>query len=190
LHHLVIAAHPRAKSFNHAVVEAYTAALSERGHDVACRDLYAQNFDPVLSARDLATMARGRLPRDIRIELNALRAADAVTLIAPLWWSGFPAMLKGYIDRVLTAAVGASKDGPILSGKQGVIITTAEASVAELRQRGTVRALDALYHEGLMDYCGIELLGHLYLGEVAPAMSAAAGAHHLAAVRRFVRRVF
>ncbi len=57
MHHLVIAAHPRRNSFNRAVVETYTAALTTRGHRVACRDLYAMNFNPILSARDMAALS-------------------------------------------------------------------------------------------------------------------------------------
>ena len=97
MRHLVIAAHPSMRSFNHAVVEAYTSELIERGHRVECRDLYAAGFNPILSARDLAAVARGKLAKDIKVEQAAIRRADVLTFISPLWWSGFPAMLKGYI---------------------------------------------------------------------------------------------
>jgi NAD(P)H dehydrogenase (quinone) len=63
--HLVIAAHPSAKSFNHAVVENYAAELRERKHRVECHDLYATNFNPVMSARDLAAIGHGRASKDI-----------------------------------------------------------------------------------------------------------------------------
>jgi NAD(P)H dehydrogenase (quinone) len=194
LRHLIIAAHPSAKSFNHAVVETYTAALTERGHRVACRDLYAMGFNPILSARDIAAIGRGKPARDIRTELNAIRAADVITLISPLWWSGFPAMLKGYIDRVFSAGfayvIKGNEYRPGLSGKKGGIITTSGASVEELKSSGTLRALKAAYHEGLMEFCGIELVGHLYLDGIDPTMSRTAGERHLDTVRRFVRRAF
>jgi len=101
--HLVIAAHPNTKSFNHAVVETYVAALEKRKHRVEWRDLYAANFNPVMSARDSAAIGHGRPSKDIRDEQAAIRRADVVTFISPLWWSGFPAMLKGYLDRVFCA---------------------------------------------------------------------------------------
>jgi len=193
LRHLIIAAHPRVKSFNHSVVEAYTATLTERGHRVACRDLYAMGFNPILSARDMAAMARGKPPRDIRSELNAMRAADVITLISPLWWSSFPAVLKGYVDRVFTAGssyLSKAKGYPrSLTGKKGAIIMTSEASVDELKSGGTLRALK-MYHQGLMEYCAIELVGQLYLGGIDPTMSRTAGERHLETVRRFVRRTF
>lgn len=130
MRHLIIAAHPRAKSFNHSVVESYTAALAQRGHQVACRDLYAMGFNPILSARDMIAIGRGKPARDIHTELGALRAADAITLISPLWWSGFPAMLKGYVDRVFSAAfadvIKGKDDRPSLSGKKGALNSFAE----------------------------------------------------------------
>ncbi|HEY7611135.1 MAG TPA: NAD(P)H-dependent oxidoreductase [Alphaproteobacteria bacterium] len=194
MHHLIILAHPRARSFNRSVVAAYTAALEARGHRVACRDLYALGFDPVLSALDMAALARGGRPRDIRAELDALRAADAITLVSPLWWSDVPAMLKGYVDRVFFAGFSDTAKGkggrPGLAGKKGVIITTAQARRADLKRWGTLRALETVYHEGLMDYCGLELVGHLYLAGIGPRMSRAAGERHLESVRRFVRRAF
>jgi len=194
LRHLIIAAHPSAKSFNHSVVEAYTEALTERGHRVTCRDLYAMGFNPILSARDMAAIARGKPARDIRTELNAIRTADVITLISPLWWSGFPAMLKGYVDRVFSAGFSYVIKGkdyrPSLSGKKGVIIMTSGASVEELKSSGILRALRTAYHKGLMEFCGIELVGHLYLDGIDPTMSRTAGERHLETVRRFVRRAF
>lgn len=190
MRHLIIATHPRVKSFNHSVVEAYTATLTERGHSVACRDLYAMGFNPVLSARDMAAIARGKPAKDIRSELNAMRAADVITLISPLWWSSFPAMLKGYIDRVFTAGSGyLTNYQPSLSGKKGTIIMTSEASIDELKSSGTLRALK-MHHRGFMEYCGIELVEQLYLGGIDAAMNRSAGERHLETVRRLVRRRF
>ena len=194
MRHLVIAAHPNTKSFNHAVVETYTAALIERQHRVECRDLYAANFNPVLSARDLATVGHGKASKDIREQQAAIRRADVVTLISPLWWSGFPAMLKGYLDRVFCAGFAyVIKQGeylPGLVGKKGVIITTSGASKEELKSGGTLRALRTIYDEGLMQFCGIEMVQHLYLSGIDPTMSQADGEKRLAKVRRFVGRTF
>ncbi len=194
MRHLVIAAHPNTKSFNHAVVAAYTSALIARKHRVECRDLYAANFNPVLSARDLAAVGQGKASKDIREEQAAIRRAHVVTLISPLWWSGFPAMLKGYLDRVFCAGFAyVVKQGeylPGLTGKKGVIITTSGASKEELKSGGTLRALRTIYDEGLMKFCGIEMMQHLYLSAIDPTMSQVDGEKRLAEVRRFVDRTF
>jgi NAD(P)H dehydrogenase (quinone) len=194
LRHLVVAAHPSRKSFNHAVVEAYSAALTARGHRVECRDLYALNFNPALSARDLAAVSRGKASRDVRAEQAAIRRADVFTLISPLWWSGFPAMLKGYLDRVFCAGFAYVIKGdeylPGLSGKKGVIITTSGATTEELTSDGTLRALRTIYDRGLMEFCGIEMVRHLYLSGIGPSMSGADGEQRLETVRRFASRTF
>jgi NAD(P)H dehydrogenase (quinone) len=192
--HLVIAAYPSMRSFNHAVVEAYTSELIERGHRVECRDLYGAGFNPILSARDLAAVARGKLAKDIKVEQAAIRRADVLTFISPLWWSGFPAMLKGYLDRVFCAGFAYVIKGgdylPGLSGKKGAIITTSGATAEELKSGGTLRALRTIYDEGLMEFSGIEMVRHLYLNGIDPAMSRADGEQRLETVRRFVRRAF
>jgi len=192
--HLVIAAHPSTKSFNHAVVEAYTSALIERRHRVECRDLYAANFNPVLSARDLAAIGHGKASKDIREEQAAMRRADVVTLISPLWWSGFPAMLKGYLDRVFCEGfayvINRGEYLPRLASKKGVIVTTSGASKEELKSGGTLRAIRTIYDIGLMQFCGIEMVQHLYLSGIDHTMSEAEGEKRLASIRRFGRRTF
>lgn len=194
MRHLIVAAHPSQKSFNHAVVEAYMSALTERRHHVVCRDLYAEHFNPILSARDLSAIGSRRTAKDIRGEQAAVRRADVLTLISPLWWSGFPAILKGYLDRVFCVGFAyAIKQGeylPGLAGKKGVIITTTGASSEELASGGTLRALRTIYDQSLMQFCGIELLRHLYLSGIDPDMSRAEGEKRLASVRRFVGRTF
>ncbi len=194
MRHLVIAAHPSAKSFNHAVVETYMSAVTERKHRVEYRDLYAANFNPVLSARDLAAVGRGRAAKDIREEQAAIRRADVITMIAPLWWSGFPAMLKGYVDRVFCAGfayvIKQEEYLPGLAGKKGVIITTSAADSEELKSSGRLRAFKTVFDEGLMEFCGIDLVQHLYLGGIEPGMSRADGEERLASVRRLVERNF
>jgi NAD(P)H dehydrogenase (quinone) len=185
MRHLIIVAHPKKKSFTHAIAEAYASTLVERGHQVECRDLYVLKFNPVLSARDLAAMARGRAARDVRAEQAALRRADVLTLIAPLWWSGFPAMLKGYVERVFVDPFLSA-----LSGKRCVIVTTAGATIEELKSAGTLRALRIIHDDGMVAFCGMALVRHLILGGVLPGMSRAQGDRHLETVRRFARRAF
>jgi putative NADPH-quinone reductase len=71
-----------------------------------------------------------------------------------------------------------------------VIITTSGANKEELKSGGTLRALRTIYDEGLMQFCGIEMVQHLYLSGIDPIMSKAEGEKRLANIRRFVRRTF
>ena len=194
MYHLIVIAHPRRRSFNMQLARAYADELSRRGHEIEVRDLYALQFDPVLSNRDIAAALHGRAPRDVRREQAAIRAAQVLTFIAPMWWSSFPAMMKGYIDRVFSQGFAYSVKGgrykALLTGKKGVIITTTAASAEELAAGGTRRAAKAIQDVGVMEFCGVEMLRHLYFNSVVPGMLEAAAKRNVELVRGFVRRNF
>lgn len=97
---LVVYAHPVDDSFNSAVRDTVVRTLKEGNHNVRLRDLYAENFDPFLSASERALhhtppSTRPELGRDV----EDLRWCEALVFVYPTWWSGLPAMLKGWIDR-------------------------------------------------------------------------------------------
>jgi putative NADPH-quinone reductase len=73
-----------------------------------------------------------------------------------------------------------------LSNKEGVIIMTSAASLDELKKSGTLRSLKTVYHEGIMAFCGIDLVRHLYLCGIDPTMSRTASERHLELARRLV----
>lgn len=195
MRHLIIAAHPRRRSFHRAVVDAYRSALEQAGHRVDCRHLYAPLFDPVLTARDVGITPGRKPPRDVAREQAAISRADAITFIAPLWWSGVPAVLKGYLDRVFCAdfAYTIDKSGnyrpAALKGKRATIVITSGATTAELKSDGTLAAIEKIYG-GLLAFCGVKVMGQLYLSGIEPGMSRRDGDRHLEAVRRFVRCTF
>ncbi|MCB1823075.1 MAG: NAD(P)H-dependent oxidoreductase, partial [Candidatus Competibacteraceae bacterium] len=97
---LLVYAHPNPRSFNRALLETIDAELRERGHATCIRDLYQMRFRSVLDGEDLIRNWRGDLPDDIRQEQEAIRWAQGLVFIYPIWWFGPPAILKGWIDRV------------------------------------------------------------------------------------------
>ena len=108
---LLILAHPVADSFAAAVAETAHAALAARGHEVDRLDLYAEQFEPRLSAAE--HRAYFREPYDasaVAPHIARLQAADGLVLVFPTWWFGFPAILKGYFDRVLVPGVAFAHD--------------------------------------------------------------------------------
>lgn len=158
---LVLYAHPLADSFAAALHRAIVAGLRRSGHEVDDCDLYAEGFDPVLSAAerrdyntpspDLASVAE---------QVARLRAAEALVLCFPTWWYGMPAILKGYFDRVwvpgvafqLPASGGAIR--PALANiKQLWVVTTYGAPwwLIRLVLRDPVRAVIL---GGLARLCG------------------------------------
>ena len=102
----VVTAHPVPDSFNAAIVATALAALRRAGHAVDHLDLYAEQFDPVLSdAERRVYHDAGANLVGIEDWVARLRAAEALVIAAPTWWYGMPAILKGYFDRVWAPGV-------------------------------------------------------------------------------------
>src|SRR4051812_44732224 len=103
--HAVILCHPDAHSFNHAIAETYCDAVRANGQEAILRDLYAIGFDPVLKANERPTLAGFAPSADVERELAVLRTCDVFVLVYPIWFGTPPAMVKGYIERVLGSGV-------------------------------------------------------------------------------------
>jgi NAD(P)H dehydrogenase (quinone) len=99
----VILAHPDRHSFNHAIAAATVSALCENGHQVAFHDLYKEKFPPLLTAGETARDAR--LSPAISRHCAEIMEAEGIVIIHPNWWGGPPAILKGWIDRVIRPGV-------------------------------------------------------------------------------------
>jgi len=109
----VILGHPAPGSFNHAICATAIAALEAAGHECRFRDLYAEGFDPVMTAAE---------------------EADGIIVVHPNWWSAPPAILRGWCDRVLRAGraynfvpdgQGGAKPVGLLKARVGLVFTTA-----------------------------------------------------------------
>lgn len=99
---LVVYCHPRSDSFNAAVRDVVLERLSEAGAEVRLTDLYADGFDPALSAEDHRTYEN--VPDNrvwVQAECDNILWADTLIFVYPTWWYGLPAVLKGWLDRVL-----------------------------------------------------------------------------------------
>ena len=107
---LVVYCDPNPKSFTHAVLEAVLAGLGD-GCEVKTVDLYAEGFDPVLIVdeehrrRDLDKVEATRAHRE------QIAWCDTMVFVYPVWWGGFPAMLKGYLDRTFVSGLTYSFQG-------------------------------------------------------------------------------
>ncbi|WP_276732856.1 NAD(P)H-dependent oxidoreductase [Bacillus sp. (in: firmicutes)] len=168
--HLIVYAHPNEDSLNHSILETTVQVLEENGHEVVVRDLYALDFQPVLKPEDTAAMKAGQTPEDIQKEQNYITEADAITLIYPIWWTGLPAILKGYVDRVFSYgfAYGSGEEGIIkmLTGKKGFIINTHGTPNDVYDKIGMTDGLKITSDTGIFDFVGIEPAGHLFFGGI------------------------
>jgi NAD(P)H dehydrogenase (quinone) len=103
---LVLYAHPNPESYAAALHRTAVGALRRAGHEVDDCDLYAESFDPVLSREE--RLAYHDVPRNrepVGEHVRRLQEADALVLIFPVWNFGFPAILKGFLDRVFLPGV-------------------------------------------------------------------------------------
>jgi NAD(P)H dehydrogenase (quinone) len=99
----LILAHPDPKSFNHAIARAAADAIKANGHTVFFHDLYQENFDPLLDRSEIAKNAE--LPAAIKKHCDEIAAADGIIIVHPNWWGQPPAILKGWVDRVIRPGV-------------------------------------------------------------------------------------
>lgn len=103
---LMVFCHPRADSFSAALRDTALESLRAKGHEVELRDLYAEGFNPVLSAEERGVYNdESANQTGIEHEIAQLRRAEALLLVYPTWWYGMPAMLKGWFDRVWVPGV-------------------------------------------------------------------------------------
>jgi putative NADPH-quinone reductase len=105
----ILYANPVAKSFGAALHQQVVMVLQLRGHDIDDCDLYAESFNPVMSEQERIDYHNATTNR-VRISVYAdrLLAADGLVLVYPVWNEGFPAILKGFFDRVFIPGVSFS----------------------------------------------------------------------------------
>ncbi len=142
---VVIYAHPNPMSFNAAIAAVVREELVKKGAEVKFKDLYAMNWNPVLSARDFEGYHKGNTAEDVRSEQTDISWADAVITICPVWWTSVPAILKGYIDRVFSIgfAYEYTAAGPrgMLKGKNALLITTSGTDERTSQQNGMMNLI-------------------------------------------------
>ncbi len=99
---LIIFCHPCADSFNAALLASARAAFTLAGHELRVIDLYAEGFDPILTAQDKHDYLPNTsvLLEKVAPQVEAIRWAEQLVFVFPTWFYGPPAMLKGWFERV------------------------------------------------------------------------------------------
>ena len=177
---LIVHSHPEPRSLCSALMRAARDELAALGHAVTVTDLYAEGFDPVLSAADFTdrldpaflrpmeeqdhAVAGGTLREDVARQVGRLREADLVVLTASMWWFSVPAMLKGWFDRVLVKGYAygpvPSWSGP-LGDKRALLVMTSSYSDGAFRAEGSIGDIATVLRPvtyGTLAYCGMQVL--------------------------------
>jgi len=105
---LVVVAHPCADGFARAAAARAVAGLERAGHDVDVIDLYASGFRAAMSREERAAYETDEpiLDPQVADHVARLRRAEWLVFVYPTWWSGLPAILKGWLERVMVPGVG------------------------------------------------------------------------------------
>jgi len=158
---LVVLGHPKRGSFSHAIAETVVATLRAQKHEVAFHDLYEEKFDPVLFS--------GEIPKDaeiapaIRRHCDELAAAEGIVIIHPNWWGQPPAILKGWIDRVIRPGVayeflvGDTGEGVprgLLRAKKAIVFNTSNTE-AKRERKVFGDPLEMLWKNCIFGLCGV-----------------------------------
>ncbi len=157
----VILAHPYKESFNHAIFSTAVETLKANNCSVFSHDLYAENFDPVLTVSEL-----GKKPTDdtlVQQYADELIDSDILVFVHPNWWGMPPAILTGYIDRVLRPphSYDFPEDDsggglPIgkLTGKKCIVLNTSNTE-ADRENNDFGDPLENIWIKCVCGFCGI-----------------------------------
>ncbi|MFC0875781.1 NAD(P)H-dependent oxidoreductase [Saccharicrinis sp. FJH2] len=159
---LVILAHPDQGSFNHAIADTCKQRLIENGHRVIFHDLHREKFDPVITSEEIPK--EGNFSDLIRKHCDDLVNSDGIIIVHPNWWGQPPAVLKGWIDRVIRPGIAYKfKDGDngegipigLLKAKTGIVFNTSNTS--EKRENEIFQdPLESIWKNCIFDFCGIK----------------------------------
>jgi NAD(P)H dehydrogenase (quinone) len=186
---LIVYAHPERRSLNGVMNDFIVQRLRQNGHDVEVSDLYTMNWKAPLDARDVRerddnapfhasldskhAFANGLQSRDIEIEQDKLRRADALILQFPMWWFSMPAIMKGWVERVFAYGfgygVGEHSDARwgdrygegTMSGKRAMVVVTTGGWESHFGPRGINGPIDDILfpiQHGVLFYPGFDVL--------------------------------
>ncbi|MBV6885612.1 NAD(P)H-dependent oxidoreductase [Xanthomonas euvesicatoria] len=165
MHALIVVAHPEPRSLTHAIAAQVSAGLEAAGggHTVEVADLAQEGFDPRFNQADIALFQQRAAPApDVAAEHARLDRANALVLVFPIYWWSFPALLKGWIDRVFTLgwAFDESADGKIMKKLQHLDVHMLAIGGADERtyaRHGYFGAMKTQINHGIFDFCGAQV---------------------------------
>ena len=169
---LVIVAHPDESSFNHAIAAQACKSLEDNGHTPIFHDLYKEGFDPMLPAEEIARDAA--LPAEIQQHCNKTATADGIIVIHPNWWGMPPAVLTGWVDRVLRPGVtyefveGDSGEGVpvgLLKADKALVFNTSN-TVKEREETVFGDPLERIWKDCIFNLCGVKMTHRSMFGVV------------------------
>ncbi len=165
MHALIVVAHPLRNSLTHAVAAEVAAGLEAEGHVTEVADLAAEGFDPRFGESDIAAYLKtSPIAPEILAEQARIDRADTLVLVYPVYWWSFPALLKGWIDRVFCngwAYDEVPHSGTITRKLGRLTVHLVAIGGADLRtyaRHGYFAAMRTQIDHGIFDYCGARVV--------------------------------
>ncbi len=159
---LVILGHPSEESFNHAIADRVVQTVKDNGHQAIFHDLYKEKFDPALRPEEMPKNAE--IDPLIKRHCSELSNANGIVIVHPNWWGQPPAVLKGWIDRVVRPGVayefkeGDSGEGVpcgLLKAKTALVFNT--SNTREDRERDVFGdPLETIWKNCVFGLCGLK----------------------------------
>jgi len=159
---LIILAHPDEHSFNHAIAETCKNKLVANGHSVVFHDLHKEKFNPILEAIEIPKL--GKIDITIKKHCDELINSDGIIIVHPNWWGQPPAIMKGWIDRVIRPGIAYKfEDGDngeglpigLLKAKVALVFNTSNTS--KEREINIFKdPLEAIWKNCIFDLCGVK----------------------------------
>lgn len=173
----VILGHPYSKSFNHAIAETVVTTLQKNGHKVYFHDLYAEKFNPLVTASDFAGQSLEEVVQKHQAEI---KEAEGIVIVHPNWWGQPPAILKGWVDRVLWNNVayqfdeadnGGGVPKGLLKAKSALVFNTSNTP-AEREETVFGDPLESIWKKCIFDFCGVKEVYRMMFRVIADSTDA------------------
>ena len=159
---LIIIGHPDKNSFNHAIAKVCRERLIENGHFIVFHDLYEEGFNPIIYKDEIPK--NGQIDKIIETHCEDLINSDGIIVIHPNWWGQPPAIMKGWIDRVIRPGIayefsdddnGEGVPIGLLKAEVGLVFNTSNTS--EIRENAIFKdPLETIWKNCIFDLCGIK----------------------------------
>lgn len=168
---LVIHGHPSEEGFTARLAQAYLDGAAGAGHEVEALWLGRLSFDPILRQGYRASQA---LEPDLQRAQERLLWAEHLVFVYPVWWGGWPALLKGFVDRVFLPGFafryreGGALWDRLLKGRSARLIVTSDAPVLWDRLVNRHAAVHQL-RQGTLRFCGVRPVSVTCFGSLRKA---------------------
>jgi putative NADPH-quinone reductase len=191
----LILCHPAPGSFNHAIADRAKSTLEAMGYGVVFHDLYAERFAPVLPGIEVAR--DGFVPDFVARHCNEIAEASGIVVVHPNWWGMPPAVLTGWVDRVMRPGLayeflegdgGEGVPTGLLKASSAVVFNTSN-TFAEREAQVFGDPLERIWKDCVFGLCGVNDF-HRRTFSVVVTSTPEERAAWLDEVEATVRRVF